>query len=173
MQHCLIFRHFVESKMSDNTFLEKSFVQANLGQRLTSKQADTYNSGCRFTTRILVTNTYQGSFWRLDLGKPSELARINFETFHLTESGLSVVASSDEGSWLITHEPSAFQAPSGEEFFAHIPYFSEVAYRPIGRAGRWAVTLPVVFRCHGHPRHMREGETTFTSISELQRIQKA
>ena len=159
--------------MSDNNFLEKSFVQANLGQRLTSKQADTYNNGCRFTTRILVTNTYKGSFWRQDLGKPTELASIEFQCFQLTEKGLSVLATSGEDAWLITHEPSAFQAHSGEEFFAHIPYFSEVAYRPIGRAGRWAVTLPVVFRCHGHPRHMREGETTFTSISELQRIQKA
>ena len=159
--------------MSDNNFLEKSFVQANLGQRLTSEQIDSYNNGCRFTTRILITNTYKGSFWRQDLDKPTELASIEFQCFYLTEKGLSVLATSGEDAWLITHEPSAFQAPSGEEFFAHIPYFSEVAYRPIGRAGRWAVTLPVVFRCHGHPRHMREGETTFTSISELQRIQKA
>ena len=159
--------------MSDNTFLEKSFVQANLGQRLTNEQISAYNNGCRFTTRILVTNTYKGCFWRQDLGKPTMLASIDFQCFYLTEKGLSVLATSGDEAWLITHEPSAFQAPSGEEFFAHIPYFSEVAYRPIGRAGRWAVTLPVVFRCHGHPRHMREGETTFTSISELQRIQKA
>ncbi len=159
--------------MIDNNPLERSYVLAALPQRLTPAQIGTYSNGCRFTVRMLVTNTFRGRFWRKDLGHITELADFQIRGFSLTDEGVVAHAMVDSQPWDITHSPSAFRTDSGEEFFCHVPHFSEVSYRPIGKAKRWAVTLPLVFRCQGHPRHMREGETTFTSLTELARIKGA
>jgi hypothetical protein len=157
--------------MSTHHPLEKLFVQQNLARRLTQPQIDAYNHGCNFTHRMMITETFVGAVWQLRQGVPHVISKLYFHTFKLDDEGLKVQVATDFGQDLvITHEPSELEVTDDVAIFAHVPYFCDVSRKPIGRQGVWATTLPVVFRCQGHPRYMREGETTFTSLTELDRI---